>query len=393
MSPRQLIGRAMGGGLAVLLVAAALGLWASVGAASEPPPAVTAASLTQDGQDLLWQLKLDRPFSAASLQRGQSSLCLLIERPASGSVEGELCLAPGRDNRPPDRLAFTAGPGSGRIVAATVTRPSATSMNASFLPTSVGLGYRQLRWQVRILSTASACSGQCLALSPARPSLLRLHVPKLVGCVASGSNFVFHGPTNVRDIALAFDDGPWYDTPQFLSLLEREHVPATFFQIGDQIGEYGQRGALERRMLRDGDMIGDHTWTHPDVSGAGSFARTQIVQTADAIRNATGGFYPCLFRAPYGATSPALLSEVRSLGMTTIQWNVDPRDWAMPGVGEIESNVLTNASNGAILEMHDGGGNRSETIAALPTIIGTLRKRGYEFVTITQMLGYRLIYK
>ena len=79
--------------------------------------------------------------------------------------------------------------------------------------------------------------------------------------------------------------------------------------------------------------------------------------------------------------------------MATIQWDIDPRDRALPGVAAIEDDVLTNARNGGIVEMHDGGGPRQETIDALPTIITTLRKRGYRFVTITQMLGYRLIYK
>ena len=145
-------------------------------------------------------------------------------------------------------------------------------------------------------------------------------------------------------------------------------------------------------MLRDGDMIGDHTWTHPNYTGTGPYERVQVVRAADAIRAATG-FYPCLFRAPYGNASPAQLAQIRSLGMTTIQWDIDPRDWALPGVAAIEDDVLTNARNGGIVEMHNGGGPRQETIDALPTIITTLRKRGYRFVTITQMLGYRLIYK
>jgi peptidoglycan/xylan/chitin deacetylase (PgdA/CDA1 family) len=197
----------------------------------------------------------------------------------------------------------------------------------------------------------------------------------------------------VHDIALTFDDGPWQLTPQLLTLLEHEHVPATFFQIGEWISVYGQHDALERRMLRDGDMIGDHTWTHPDMVGLGTAAQTsQIVQGADAIQNATG-FYPCLYRAPFGNSDSQLLGLVRSLHMTSIQWDIDPRDWALPGVGEIEDNVIDNARNGGIVEMHDGGGPRQETLDALPTIISTLRQRGYKFVTITQMMGYRLIYK
>jgi peptidoglycan/xylan/chitin deacetylase (PgdA/CDA1 family) len=191
-------------------------------------------------------------------------------------------------------------------------------------------------------------------------------------------------------IALTFDDGPWYDTPQFLTLLEREHVVATFFQIGQQIGRYG---AVDRRLLRGGDMIGDHTWSHVNVAGDGSFAAIQIGMAAAAIRHATGGFSPCLFRAPGGGVSPALAAEARRMGFTTIQWDIDPRDWALPGTQAITSNVINNAHPGAIVEMHDGGGNRSETLAALPPIIKTLHRRGYRFVTLTQMLGYRLLYK
>ncbi len=328
-------------------------------AASEPPPTVSSASLTQDGQNLVWRAQLSRPFSAASLQRDNTALCLLLERASNGQVASTLCLVPGRNNRPPDRLELGGGSGRGSVVDATVTRPSTASLSASFLPTSVGLGYQPLRWQVRVQSTASTCLGTCAALTPSQPQLLNVRAVTLVGCAAKGPNFVFHGPTNVRDIALAFDDGPWNDTPQFLSLLERENVPATFFEIGDQIAQYGGKGgSVERRMLRDGDMIGDHTWTHPNMPTLSPSAqRSQIAMTAAAISRATGGFKPCLFRAPYGATSPGLLSLVRSMGMTTIQWNVDPRDWAMPGVGAIESNVISNASGGAILEMHDGGGN------------------------------------
>jgi peptidoglycan/xylan/chitin deacetylase (PgdA/CDA1 family) len=203
---------------------------------------------------------------------------------------------------------------------------------------------------------------------------------------------VFQGPSKVREIALTFDDGPWYDTPQFLDILEREHVVATFFQVGVHIAQYAQHG-LDRRMLSDGDMIGDHTWSHIDVAAGGSEAAEQILQAAAAIRRVSGGFQPCLFRAPGGNVSPALLRTARSLGFTTIQWDIDPRDWATPGVSAIYDNVVSNAHDGAIVIQHDGGGNRSQTLAALPQEIHTLRREGYRFVTVTQMLGYRLIYR
>ncbi len=220
-----------------------------------------------------------------------------------------------------------------------------------------------------------------------------VHTPQLAGCVPSGSSWVFSGPASQRVIALTFDDGPWYDTPQFLDILEREHVPATFFEIGEQISQYGQGGAIERRMLADGDIVGDHTWNHANVSGGGSFAAGEIGQTAAAIRAATGGFEPCLFRAPGGAVGPGLLSVARSMGFLTIQWDIDPRDWATPGTNAIYDNVIANAHPGAIVIQHDGGGNRTETLAALPREIATLRSEGYRFENVAQLLGLRLRFR
>ena len=171
------------------------------------------------------------------------------------------------------------------------------------------------------------------------PAFAPVHTPELAGCVDSGHPFVNQGPTTGRMIALTFDDGPWPDTPQFLKILEHDHVPATFFEIGDQVATYGHGGAIERRMLADGDMIGDHTWNHANVSAGGAFAASEISRAAAAIKAATHGFTPCLFRAPYGAVGPGLLTTATALGFKTIQWDIDPRDWARPGAGAIYGNV------------------------------------------------------
>ncbi|MBV9049881.1 MAG: polysaccharide deacetylase family protein [Solirubrobacterales bacterium] len=362
-----------------------------------------ASRLTQSGQQLAWTVELDHPFSAAGLARDHRSLCLLIERERSGSVAGQLCVQPPARGQHEPSLVYSAitsrGPVPGRAISATISRAGATALSATFLPSAVGIGYRPIRWQVISTLRPPACVPPvrnrvgCYSLFPASPAPAKLHTPQLIGCVPSGAPFVSGGPSSRREIALTFDDGPWPDTPQFLDILEREHVVATFFEIGNQIATYGEGGALERRMLADGDMVGDHTWSHPDVSGAGDFARGQILAAAGAIRAATRGFTPCLFRAPYGSVSGALISEARSLGFTTIQWNVDPSDWARPGTEAIYNNVVANAHSGAIVIQHDGGGDRSETLAALPREIDTLRSEGYRFVTVTQLLGQRLIYR
>jgi peptidoglycan/xylan/chitin deacetylase (PgdA/CDA1 family) len=364
------------------------------------PLRVSAASLTQDGQQLVWHVELGHSFSAAGLKHDRRSLCMLIERPANASVSGVLCVAPSPDRRHTElvyRHVTTRGRGPGQVIRATVTRSGAKDLTARFGPASIGNSYASIRWQVLSTLGAPACKPKtpnqlgCTQVFPAKPALARLHTPQVVGCIPSGAPYVFNGSPSRHVIALTFDDGPWPDTPQFLDILEREHVHATFFQIGEQVSTYG--AAVDRRMLADGDMIGDHTWSHVNVSGAGTLAAAQISQAAAAIRGITGGFTPCLFRAPGGAVSGALIAQARSMGFTTIEWNIDPRDWARPGTAAIYSNVVGNARNGAIVIQHDGGGDRSETIAALPHEIATLRSEGYQFDTITQLLGQRLVYR
>jgi peptidoglycan/xylan/chitin deacetylase (PgdA/CDA1 family) len=367
------------------------------GATARPPApfGVWSASLTQNGQQITWQVRLDHGFTAGTLKRAHRSLCLLVERAGNSGV---LCMAPGRHAAVLVYQPVSAhGTGRGRLIAASVSRVGANGLTASFLPAAIGAGYGRLRWQVLATLRSPGCGTTpaarrlgCTARFPGRPALAKLHTPVPVGCVPSGPAFVYNGSPGVHQIALTFDDGPWYDTPQFLDILEREHVHATFFQIGEQESQYG---SVDRRILADGDMIGDHTETHADVAGGGSFARNEIAAAAAAIRRASGGFTPCLFRAPGGAFSPSLIAVARSMGFTTIQWDIDPRDWARPGTGAIYGNVIAHAHNGAIVIQHDGGGDRSETLAALPLEIATLRSRGYRFVTVTQLLGQRVVYR
>ncbi len=399
--------RLLAASVAVLLAAGALlaGAAPRAGAARSVrrPLQVRLASLTQHGLQLTWSVELTQPFAPAALRHDGRALCLLIERPRSARVTGRLCLAGPRSGHLSAQLDYQSVTRRGlvpaRLVAATLARSGPRELSATFAPASAGLGFTATRWQVISTLSKPGCApagpdgSGCLTLFPSRPALVRLHVPRLVGCVPRGAPFVYSGAAAAKMIALTFDDGPWSDTAAFLSLLERYRVPATFFQIGDQVGEYGQGGVIDRRMLADGDMIGDHTWSHADVSAGGPFAASQISRAAAAIKQATRGFEPCLFRAPYGAASGGLISLARSIGFTTIQWNIDPRDWARPGTAAIYDNVIANARPGAIVEEHDGGGDRSETLAALPTEIQNLRRRGYRFVTVTQLLGMALVYQ
>jgi peptidoglycan/xylan/chitin deacetylase (PgdA/CDA1 family) len=171
-------------------------------------------------------------------------------------------------------------------------------------------------------------------------------------------------------------------------MLERARARATFFLIGRQVVP-GYRATL-RRELADGDVLGDHSFSHPNLT-ASADVRGQLADTIAAIRALTG-YTPCVFRPPYGAYDGAVLRAARSLGLATVMWNVDPTDWARPGTAAIIRRVLAQVQRGSIIISHDGGGPRGETLAAYPSIITALRRRGFRIVTIPELLGFRPVY-
>jgi peptidoglycan/xylan/chitin deacetylase (PgdA/CDA1 family) len=187
-------------------------------------------------------------------------------------------------------------------------------------------------------------------------------------------------------IALTFDDGPSpVYTPQVLSILQRYKVHATFFCIGEWVQLYP---GLVQEAFSAGNVIGDHTWSHPNLTRLSAYAvHWQLSSASAAIQYAIGSS-PVLFRPPYGATDATVVSVASQLGLLQVMWTVDPRDWSRPGVDAIVNVVLSHATNGSIILMHDGGGDRSETVLALPLIITALRQRGFSFVTISQLLRH-----
>jgi peptidoglycan/xylan/chitin deacetylase (PgdA/CDA1 family) len=186
-------------------------------------------------------------------------------------------------------------------------------------------------------------------------------------------------------IALTFDDGPWpHDTSAVLAVLHRYRIHATFFVIGRQAATYP---GLVRAEARAGEEVEDHTWDHPDLRWLSTAAMTrEISATATLVQHLTG-VAPLFLRPPYGHVDARVRRVAAALGERVVLWNVDPRDWTRPGVGYIEQTVLAKARDGAIVELHDGGGVRDETVSALTVIIPTLQARGYRFVTLAQLLG------
>jgi peptidoglycan/xylan/chitin deacetylase (PgdA/CDA1 family) len=195
--------------------------------------------------------------------------------------------------------------------------------------------------------------------------------------------FLSQGSANRREIALTFDDGPGPFTPQILDILERKHVPATFFVVGRALKDFGQ--TLPRE-IADGFAIGDHTQDHMVLTQLSpKDQETQLIQQATAIRS-YGAPFPHLFRPPYGAFDKTTLGYTRKFGMLTVLWTVDTKDFAQPGVDAIVRSVLAGAKPGAIILMHDAGGQRAQTVAALPTIIAALRRRHFALVTVPKLV-------
>jgi peptidoglycan/xylan/chitin deacetylase (PgdA/CDA1 family) len=179
-------------------------------------------------------------------------------------------------------------------------------------------------------------------------------------------------------IALTFDDGPGVYTPQVLSILESYHIPATFFEIGVQIAK---DPAGTRLVASAGYPVENHTWSHPDLTTLSpSAVVSQVQQTQAEIQSLTGQTPTCV-RPPYDAFNPTVLDTIGGLGLTTMSYSVDPRDWSQPGVAAIVSSVLRGASPGAVVDLHDGA-SAAQTVAALPQIISSLEAEGYGFVSI-----------
>ncbi|GAA3371867.1 hypothetical protein GCM10020367_24430 [Streptomyces sannanensis] len=180
-------------------------------------------------------------------------------------------------------------------------------------------------------------------------------------------------------VYLSFDDGPSRYTPRILAILDQYGVHATFFELGEHVAA---DPGLTRQVYAQGDSVQNHTWSHPDLRHvtAGVFA-TQVRST-DAVIRAQTGYTPLCLRPPYEAVDAGVYARAESLGKQIRLWTVDPQDWARPGTSAIEHRVLGKVKPGSIILLHDGGGNRSQTVAALPDILSTLQARGYAFATM-----------
>ena len=190
---------------------------------------------------------------------------------------------------------------------------------------------------------------------------------------------VYHLDDGAKVVALTIDDGPSpVYTPQILALLAKYRVTASFSMIGESVTYYP---GIARDVADAGHVIVNHTWDHADLARVtAAQTRAEISRASDAIHAAVGR-RPGMFRAPYGAWSPAALQYCAIEGLTPLDWSVDPRDWSRPGVQQIVRIIMATTRTGSIILEHDGGGDRSQTVAALKIAIPRLLDQGYRFAT------------
>jgi cellulose synthase/poly-beta-1,6-N-acetylglucosamine synthase-like glycosyltransferase/peptidoglycan/xylan/chitin deacetylase (PgdA/CDA1 family) len=195
-----------------------------------------------------------------------------------------------------------------------------------------------------------------------------------------------------RTIALTFDDGPdpaW--TPKILAVLRRHRVHATFFVVGSNLSRHPGNG---RSLVADGNEIGSHTFSHPDLAEVPAWQRSvEYVEVQSAISGATG-MKTSLLRYPYSSSAEAIdnaywpiVQEVGRRGYLTVLTDNDSEDWTRPGVDAIVRNATPGGDHGSIVLMHDAGGDRTQTVAALDRFIPLMQARGYRFMTVSEGVG------
>jgi peptidoglycan/xylan/chitin deacetylase (PgdA/CDA1 family) len=188
---------------------------------------------------------------------------------------------------------------------------------------------------------------------------------------------VYYVDDGDKAIALTIDDGPSpVYTPEILRILDRYGVQATFSMVGQNVTYYP---SVAREVAQAGHTIINHTWNHANLPSLSTTSQiSEISRATDAIHSATG-VHPRMFRAPYGAWSKESLAYCAAHDLIALDWSVDPEDWARPGVSKIVRTIMKTTQTGSIILEHDGGGDRSETVAALKIAIPRLLDEGYKF--------------
>jgi peptidoglycan/xylan/chitin deacetylase (PgdA/CDA1 family) len=389
------------------------------GADANGPLDLRRLALEQDVRNLVLDVKTTAPWQVGALTRyprstearGQRFLCLILRAPKARSQ----LLCPGEKGNGLGRSLLKGDKATrDRAIPARVERPNKRRLKVSFRSSAVGLSPGRFSWSVVSGWSGEQCTpespppkppepppvegipsiplertkrqepvaDQCLDRSPhgERSYRGRLLKVRIAGCDRGKRGPVQNGPRRKKLVALTFDDGPGPYTPRILKVLEDKRAKGTFFALGALIRS---RAGLMTRAVARGHELANHTWRHNFYP-----SYFDLRATSRVMRRSTG-FEPCSFRPPGRAYNRGTVSSASRLGMTTVLWDVDTRDWTNPGSEAIYSTAVNKAKPGSIILLHDGGGYRGQTVSALPRIISTLRSRGYRFVTVSRLLGGR----
>ncbi len=344
--------------------------------APKPPPAgPLLARVADPAGDVATPVVDLRRLSVTASGRGVLYAMTFARRVALPSATVAICV---RNDLRPRRICLGRDRASvtllGRSIPAHVTIVGRTIriwVRAAFLaiPSAPKL-------RIRALATYTGPHHRCArgCTDQTAPAAISYRLP--AGCTARARE-VFDVPGARRRIALTFDDGPSPYTARILGILAAARVPATFFEIGDQVAS---RASTAAEIVARGNEVADHSWMHEFGPSASSIARTRA-----AIEKASG-WRTCDFRPPYGGIRSGLVADAGALGLSTVLWDVDTRDWADQTASRI-TRVASSGRSGSIVLMHDGGGPRAATAASVAATIASYRSRGFEFVTVDELLG------